>query len=73
MTRDEAITILNAAGFTVTPHGENWRVTPPPDPQQPRLERESAVIWEWVMIAVAKAVRHRLTPEYRWQQASRWN
>lgn len=73
MTRDEAIDVLRAAGYRVVQNGENWRVTPPTDPANPRLEREPVEIWEWVMIAVAKALRYRQTDEYRWQQASRWN
>jgi|GEM_PF-6740956 len=72
MDRDEAIAVLQHAGFSVVPHGEHWQVTPPPDPHS-RLQREGAVLWEWVMIAVAKAVQYRSTPEAKMIAASRYN
>lgn len=73
MTQYVALAVLRAAGFTVTPEGTEWHVTAPPGSRGAALQPEGAVLPEWVMIALAKAVEYGMTPQARMVAASRWN
>ncbi len=73
MSRDEAITVLDQAGFTVEPRGFEWSIVPPPGTPAAQLQPSGAVLPERLMIAVARVVKQRMSPAYRLMEASRWN
>jgi hypothetical protein len=73
MSRDEAITVLDQAGFMVEPRGMEWSIVPPPGTPAAELQPGGAVLPERLMIAVAKVIKQRMSPAYRLMEASRWN
>ena len=73
MSVQEAVAILLAAGYTVTAHEQAWYVTAPPGSRAEELQPDGAVLADWVVIVLAKALKLRMTPQARMRRASRWN
>lgn len=73
MQFDEAISVLRTAGFAVKRRGAEWHISAPLGSRGEYLQPEGAVLPEWVVISLAKAVQHRLTPEYKMREVARWN
>lgn len=73
MSRDEAIAVLDQAGFMVEPRGMEWSIVPPPGTSAAQLQPGGAVLPERIMIAVARVIKQRMTPAYQMMEASRWN
>jgi hypothetical protein len=73
MSRDEAIAVLDQAGFMVEQHGMEWNIVPPPGTPAAQLQPHGAVLPERLMIAVARVIKQRMSPAYQLMEASRWN
>jgi hypothetical protein len=73
MTQYEALHMLQAAGYTVKASGKDWHVAAPVGSRGEELQPGGAVLSEWVMIALAKAVALRMTPQEKMVASSRWN
>lgn len=73
MNCGDAIEMLVRAGYSVAPSGEQWHIEAPEGSRGAALQPGGAVLPESTMIALAKAVEQRFTPQFKMREVARWN